>query len=117
MGRVGASTPLRLKAHSERSFSGSKSDLPIRGVECTADVAPGWLRPCATAVSRRIGDTCQCNDYGGTGAKFGGCQSLTVCCNAPRKTDVTIQTIATISITYLAPRRAFKSPRSANRSL
>jgi hypothetical protein len=65
MGRVGAWTPLRLKAHSERSFSGSKSDLPIRGVECTADVAPGWPRnrcaaifqPCATAVSRRIGDT------------------------------------------------------------
>ena len=65
MGRVGASTPLRLKAHSERSFSGSKSDLPIRGVECTADVAPAWLRnrcaaifqPCATAVSRRIGAT------------------------------------------------------------
>jgi hypothetical protein len=75
MGLVGASTPLRLKGHSERSFSGSKSDLPIHGVECTADVAPGWLRnrcaaifqPCATAASRRIRDTASATNYGGTG--------------------------------------------------
>ena len=71
MGRVGASTSLRLKAHSQRSFSGPKSDLPIRGVECMADVVQGWLRnrcaAIATAVSRRIRDTASATTTGGSG--------------------------------------------------